>query len=182
MSPDYRQIILRQLLSNLVQKPKVFVSYHHANDQVYYDQFSALFSEVYDIITDRSVDRIFRSNDVQYQRARIRKKYIKGTSLTVVLCGTESWKRKFIDWEICATLNMRHALLGIVLPSQPRNRWNQYWWPDRLSDNLRTGYAHWIYWTEDPDTLKVAIDAARLRSRKTNLIDNSRPTMKRNLP
>jgi hypothetical protein len=35
----------------LYQKPKVFISYHHQNDQNWYDTFSRHFENVYNLIT-----------------------------------------------------------------------------------------------------------------------------------
>lgn len=162
-------------------KPRVFVSYHHENDQWDYDKFSKLFSDTYDIITDTSVDRNIESEDTEYQMRRIREDYIKGSSITIVLCGKESYKRKFIDWEICATLNKEHGLLGIILPDNKADTDGKYIVPGRLHDNIQSGYAHWIHWTENPTELVTAIQWARELSKKTTLIKNSRDTMKRNL-
>lgn len=161
-------------------KPKVFVSYHHKNDQWDYDKFTELFNENYDIITDTSVDRKIKSDDSEYQMRRIREDYITGSSVTVVLCGKESYKRKFIDWEICATLNKEHGLLGIILPDNPADLTGKYAVPGRLHDNIQSDYAHWIHWTDNPSELITAIQWARELSNKTSLLDNSRDTMKRN--
>jgi uncharacterized protein YbaA (DUF1428 family) len=162
------------------QKPKVFVSYHHDNDQAYYDRFSELFGDVYDLVTNRSVDRILGSDDADYQRNRIRDEYITGTSLTIVLCGAESHKRKFIDWEICATLNKEHGLLGIALPTARRTPDGKVIVPGRLVDNVQSGFAHFVSWTEDPNQAKAAIDTALQKAANKQRIANSRETMKRN--
>jgi hypothetical protein len=174
--------IVERLLREAPKKPKVFVSYHHKNDQEYYNLFSSLFGNVYELFTDNSVDRIIGSDNSQYQRDRIRDEYITGTSITIVLCGAESWKRKFIDWEICSTLNKRHALLGIILPTNPASWDNKYNVPSRLQDNIGTGFAHCIHWTKYPAVLEAAIYGAQCRARSGHKIDNSRNTMKRNLP
>ncbi len=159
-------------------KPKVFVSYHHANDQWDYDKFSSLFSDRYDVLNDSSLDRKIDSDDAEYQIRRIREEYITGTSITIVLCGKETFKRKFIDWEICATLNKEHALLGINLPDNPVTVNGTYIVPDRLHDNIQSGYARWMLWSDDPQTVAQAISNA-LNSQK-HLIDNSRETLQRN--
>ncbi len=164
------------------EKPRVFVSYHHENDQWYYDRFNQLFNDVYDILTDTSVDRKIGSEDPEYQMRRIREDYITGSSLTVVLCGSESYKRKFIDWEICATLNKEHALLCINLPTNRANQNGKFVVPDRLHDNVESGYAGWMQWTEDPSILSQGIEAAKNRSRQGRLIQNGRETTKKNLP
>ena len=38
-----------------VPRHKVFVSYHHQNDQGYRDRFERMFADVYDIMDSRSV-------------------------------------------------------------------------------------------------------------------------------
>ena len=50
-----------------------------------------MLSTRYDII-DRSLDRELDSDNLDYVYQRIRDKYIKRTSCTVVLCGTETYK------------------------------------------------------------------------------------------
>ena len=171
---------LAYALSKLLVRPKVFVSYHHKNDQEYYNYFSELFSNDYEILYDASVDRKIDSDDTEYQIRRIREKYITGTSLTIVLCGAETWKRKFVDWEICATLNKKHALLGINLPTNPINQYGKYIVPGRLYENIESGFAGVIQWTTDPKELYHAIIMAREKANRTSLIRNSALTMRRN--
>ena len=70
-------------------KPKVFISYHHESDQNWYNTFSHYFGNVYDLITDNSLERQIDSEDSDYVRAKIREDNITGTSLTIVLCGKD---------------------------------------------------------------------------------------------
>ncbi|HUU95201.1 MAG TPA: TIR domain-containing protein [Phycisphaerae bacterium] len=160
-------------------KSKVFVSYHHQRDQKYYDLFAELFADGYEILTDTSIDRKIGSDDVDYQQQVIREKHISGSSITVVLCGAETWKRRWVDWEIHMTLNKEHALLGICLPTNPRSSNGKFIVPDGLHVNIVTGYAHFIQWTENPQELKAAIEVAKQRARLTRNIDNTSPRMKR---
>jgi len=170
------------LLRRIV-KPRVFISYHHANNQWDCDRFSKLFADVYEIVSDASLDRRIDSEDVDYQIRRIREDFITGTSITIVLCGRETYKRKFVDWEIHATLNKEHALLGVNLPDNPLTPEGNYIVPARLHDNIASGFAGWMQWSEDPHVVGQAISDARARaSNSTSLINNSRPTMKRNSP
>src|SRR5882724_3917505 len=53
-------------------KPKVFVSYHHKNDQFWYDQFSELFTDSYELFTDTSIGRKIDSDDPIYLSRKIR--------------------------------------------------------------------------------------------------------------
>ncbi len=162
-------------------KPKVFVSYHHKNDQWWYDQFSRLFAGSYDLFTDTSIERIIDSDDPLYQSRKIREDHISGSSITVVLIGAETWKRKHVDWEIHATLEKKHALLGIALPGHATTFRGEVIVPDRLYDNLVSGFATWIHWLNDAATVSNAITNARQLVKAPNKTVNSRPQMGRNL-
>jgi hypothetical protein len=165
-----------------ITRSKVFVSYHHQNDQAYYDQFTKLFSEIYEIITDTSIDRKIGSDDVDYQQQVIRENHITGSSMTIVLCGAETWKRRWIDWEIYMTLNKEHALLGIILPTIAKDLYGNVIVPNRLYDNIMSAYADFISWTDNPNALRAAIGTAKDKARQTCRINNSRPRMERSLP
>jgi hypothetical protein len=160
-------------------KPRVFVSYHHGQDQAWYDLFSGLFAGTYDVFTDTSLERKVDSEDTDYIRQSIREENITGSSLTIVLCGPATWGRRWVDLEIQMTLNKKHALLGLVLPTHRASPAGKFLVPDRLHDNLETGFAYFVCWTEDPALLKGAIEEARTRSLHTGRILNSRPSMKR---
>ena len=77
------------------------------------------------------------------------------------------------------TLNKKHALLGIALPTAVKDPYGRVFVPDRLHANITSGFANWIMWTEDPLVLKTAIDAARNMARNTTMIQNSNPRMQR---
>jgi hypothetical protein len=171
-------------LLNIPKTRKLFVSYHHDNDQWYYDQLEALCGGC-DFLTDRSVDRLIGiSDDVEYQERRIREEYISGTSATIVLCGRETPWRKFIDWEIFATLYKDHGLVGVLLPYAQQNASGQYIVPDRLHDNIVSGFAVWKTWSElntsanPAATLRQWTEAAAAKDR--TLIRNWRDKRARN--
>jgi hypothetical protein len=168
------------------QKRRVFVSYHHALDQWSYNQFAMLFASTYDCIIDRSLDDPINSTNMDYVHRVIREENITGTSCTVVLCGAETWKRKFVDWELHSTVDKSHGLLGILLPSVTYSS-GLYSWdrkaivPPRLHDNVVVGYAHLINWTDQPSELVTAVNyAVSLASSRVS--DNSRVQMSANLP
>lgn len=176
--------LLDALLGSLSRppKPRVFVSYHHGNDQGWYDLFAQAFGGSFDVFTDTSLERRVDSDDADYIRRVIREQNITGSSMTVVLCGPETWKRRWVDWEIQMTLNKEHGLLGIALPTCARNLQGQCIVPDRLSDNIQSGYAGWITWPADSQTLRDAIWYARELSLLSLNIRNSRPAMQRSRP
>ena len=106
---------------------KVFVSYHHANDQEYRETFERWFSDVYDIMVSKSVEigEINPNLKTDTIRQKIRDEFLRDSTVTVVLIGAETWKRKHVDWEIGASIrdtkfNPRSGLLGILLPTYPR--------------------------------------------------------------
>lgn len=158
---------------------KVFVSYHHGGDQAYYDEFSRFFHDLYEAVRDNSLERLIQSDDSEYVMRQIREQYITGTSCTIVLIGAQSHERKYLDWEIKATLDKCHGLVGVVLPTHAKNPVGEIIVPDRFFDNHKTGYAIWTRWNGlTVQGLTQLIDAAIAKPQK--LIDNSRPMRQRN--
>lgn len=160
----------------------VFVSYHHGSDQAYYDNFVELMHDRLRIITDNSLDRRINSADHDYIMRRIREHHLHGSSCTIVLCGVDTWRRKYVDWEIQASLGQQMGLVGVWLPTLPLLANNGTDKPARLQDNIDTGYAVWISWgsiVADPLALTDAIERANGTS--TRLINNARVRLDRNL-
>jgi hypothetical protein len=167
--------------SILKTKRRIFVSYHHDSDQGYYNEFSRFFADEYEAIQDNSLDRLIDSTNTDYVIRRIREHHITGTSCTIVLCGPKTSLRKYVDWEIKATLDKDHSLIGVLLPNNLPDQQGNHYVPARLNDNIKTGYALFINWedlNQGPTHLKTLIEAANNKS--TALIDNSRALRKRN--
>ncbi|NET38546.1 MAG: TIR domain-containing protein [Cyanothece sp. SIO1E1] len=134
---------------------KVFVSYSHRLDQSAADQFRNFFSDERDVFIDKSI-----RNDIgELQKNTIKnhlKKLIKDSSVTVILIGSETGGRWWIDWEIYNSLrkgegNERNGLLGIRIP------YKNCWIPDRLNDNIPT-MGHIIDWPSNYRTLANEIE------------------------
>lgn len=162
-------------------KRKVFLSYHHDGDQYYYNEFSKKFHDEYEAVTDNSLDRRVDSEDIDYVMRRIREYYITGTSCSIVLVGNESWGRKYIDWEIKATLDKQHGLIGVQLPTLLSNSSGRVNVPARFSDNIDSGYALWVSWanfTANISSCRGYIEQANCRS--NTLIRNTRERRLRN--
>lgn len=85
-------------------KHKVFISYHHDNDQWAKEKLLELNSK-YDIFIDRSVDTGDISDDLSDEKIRkkIRDEYLRDT-VTILLVGTETKNRKHIDWELYSSM------------------------------------------------------------------------------
>jgi len=170
---------LRSALSKLLTKRRVFISYHHKLDQYHCDFLSMHFSKNLKVFTDRRLDEPVRSDDPEYVIRKIREDYIQGSSITIVLCGKETHKRKYVDWEIASTLHHEHAILGIRLPGCTIM-------PERLYQNYSSGYAHMINWNPllwklNPSQFIQEIKIAIQRSNTKSLIRNSASQMARNL-
>lgn len=107
-----------------MSKHKVFISYHHANDQIYKDNL-VKFNEENDIFIDMSVDSSGIDDtglNSEQIRAIIRDKYLRDSTVTIILIGTETKNRKHVDWEIFSsmyngTINKKSGILLINLPS-----------------------------------------------------------------
>lgn len=99
---------------------KVFLSFHRA-DMEYKEYFLRIFSRV---LVDHSVGPGDIADNIPTDDVtrRIRDEYIRDATVTIVLIGGETWKRKHVDWEIDSSLrdtrlNSRTGLLGILLPT-----------------------------------------------------------------
>lgn len=172
---------LASLAASLYKPPrrKVFVSYHHSGDQTYYDEFSRFFHDQYEAVFDNSLERRVDSDDVRYVMQRIRDTYITGTSCTVVLIGAATHQRKYVDWEIKATLDKQHGLVGIILPNHQKTMDGKIIVPDRLHNNISTGYASLEHWSNlTAQRLIEIVNAAANRSK--SLIVNSMEMKQRN--
>ncbi|MCP9291811.1 TIR domain-containing protein [Gracilimonas sediminicola] len=106
-----------------MSKKKVFISYHHDNDQNYKNQLIK-FNLAHDIFENVSVDTGDISDDLESQRIReiIRDDYLQDSTVTIVLIGTETKGRKHVDWEIYSSMingkvNKRSGILVINLPT-----------------------------------------------------------------
>ena len=126
------------------RRHKVFVSYHHENDQEYKDR---LVEEMSADIVDRSVEDGDIDDGLKTEAIwqKIRDEHIADATVLLVLVGRHTRSRKFVDWEIGSALNKsrdtsRCGVLGIVLPDHPdygKGRWNSNLLPQRLAANIQ---------------------------------------------
>lgn len=169
---------------------KVFVSYHHSiGDQKYRNDFEKLFAEKHDVMISKSVQigDINPNLTTETIRQKIRDEYLRDSTVTVVLIGAETWKRKHVDWEIGSSIrqtqyNPRSGLLGILLPTYPRSdptKYNQFTIPPRLYDNIQCRFASIHNWSTDPAVVQKWIHDAFERRNKIDP-DNSFPNFVNN--
>ncbi len=102
---------------------KVFISYHHANDQAYKDGLTQ-FNTQHRIFIDGSGDTREISDALTDEQIRttIRDDYLADSTVTIVLVGTETKNRKHVDWEMYSSMhdgpvNKKSGIVVIVLPT-----------------------------------------------------------------
>lgn len=107
----------------MLSKHKVFISYHHENDQQAKDKLLELNTR-HNIFIDMSVDTGDINEELSDEqiRQKIRDEYLRDSSVTILLVGTETKNRKHIDWEIFSSMydgviNKKSGILVIQLPS-----------------------------------------------------------------
>lgn len=105
--------------------PKIFISYHHANDQDYKEELASLVqkSGIFEDCSVRDGDipenGIFSAEAI---RRKIRDEYLKDTTVTILLVGEETSGRKHVDWEIHLSMlggedYTKSGILVVNLPS-----------------------------------------------------------------
>ena len=169
----------------MTQRHKVFISYHHGDfnlpgDQRYKEEFEQEFSGVDFISRSVAIGDINPHLNTDTIRQKIRDDYLRDSTVTIVLVGAHTWKRKHVDWEIGSSIrhtkyNHRSGLIGIILPTHPlyqaRNRGETlhsycnpiftrmlsndnlqhlHTIPPRLYDNIANDYASYYFWPPDP--------------------------------
>lgn len=102
---------------------RVFVSYHHENDQEWKRNL-VKWAKENDIFIDWSVDTGDISDELTDQqiREKIRDEYLRDSSVTILLVGTDTKYRKHIDWEIYSSMydgsvNKKSGIIVINLPT-----------------------------------------------------------------
>lgn len=169
---------------------KTFISYHR-EDQEEVDKFIETFDHERDVFiaravgSDQTMDDLIESDDDDYVMRRIREEYIKDSTVTLVFIGKNTWTRKFVDWEIAASLRqgpkagLPNGVLAILSPEL-----SEAILPDRFVDNWESGYARYYPYPKNRTQLANWIDEAfeaREDEDKRELITNGRRRLRRNL-
>jgi hypothetical protein len=167
---------------------KCFISYHVADkDEVkqFVEDFGSEFIPRTVGVTDE--DDFIDSEDEDYIKGQIRSKYLSDSTVTIVLLGAGTYGRKYVDWEISATLrddsvNHRSGLLLItlpsvngstVLPARARDNW--------VEGNPSASYAIYHSYPTSLRSLRDDIELAyQWKNSKGDLVKNSRELKKNN--
>lgn len=161
-----------------------FVSYHHGYDQEHIVKLRKIIRKMK--VSDFSLkDDIGHLSDETIYK-KIRKK-MYNCSVTVILVGEKTGHRKWIDWEIWASLrSYKHpydsqksfksnGLLAVFLPCE------SYSIPDRLQDNIDSGYAVCMNWENLEKEFQQKVELAYInRNNAKSKIRNKREKIDRN--
>lgn len=170
-------------------KRKVFIS-HHKRDRVEVDNFIRQFAKIENVFIPYVLgandnDEFVNSNDTAYVMSRIRAKYLQDTTVTIVLVGSCTHSRRYVDWELKSSLRQGeytpNGVMGIILPSQGNN----CWMPPRLEanwtkDHINCYSRYWIYPRSASELRTWIEDAYQARTTRAHLIQNSQEMMKNN--
>jgi hypothetical protein len=123
---------------------------------------------------------IIDSNDTDYVMRRIRELYLQDSTVTLVLIGRCTWARRFVDWEVQASLRQPkdgypNGLVAVQL-------WESYTTlPDRVKLNVASEYAKFYEYPSSSNSLAKIIDEAwDARFDKASLIKNPRDRFSHN--
>ena len=183
MPPDYSQLFSQSSAQQTIRR-KVFISHYHAH-QGETDVFLQTFGEVFIRKTVGALgdQNYINSNDPEYVMRRIRADYIGDSTITIVLVGGCTHSRRYIDWEIKASLrqaqdSLPNGLIGIQMPSSGSN----FHAPQRLAANWSKDdsdcYARCYRYPQSKEELRGWIeDAYSARVQRAKWIRNSHDTM-----
>lgn len=159
-------------------KRKVFFSYYR-DDRPAVNKFVDRWSDVFiakNLVAydDRS---LICGNDGDYILSKIRNDYLEDSTVTLVLMGTCTHSRRYIDWEIKSSLRQGcyapNGLLGVVLP----NLSDAPHIPERFScnwNNASESYAEYYHAPSSEEQLGRWIEHAyNARAARSHLIKNT---------
>ena len=176
------------MVNNKIRR-KVFIS-HHKEDRKEVDAFINKFGnekKVFQpyVLGANDNDDFIDSSNTAYVMTQIRKKYLQDTTVTIVLIGSCTHSRRYVDWEIKSSLRQGeyppNGLIGIILPSQGTSAYM----PPRLeknwnSDNLDCYAKYYVYPSRADELRRWIDDAYNARTQRAYLIKNSQVMMKYN--
>lgn len=169
-------------------KRRVFIS-HFRGDEKEVNEFIEEFANQEKVFTPYVLganknDDFIDSSNTDYVMSQIRKKYLQDSTVTIVLIGSCTHSRRYVDWEIKSSLTQGeytpNGLLGILLPSQG----TKAYLPDRFKLNWNKDdkrYAVGRTYPRSPVELGSWIDEAYdRRTTRAFLIENPQDMMKYN--
>lgn len=135
-----------------MDKHKVFISYYHDDDQIYKDYLcdnlnfdSELFVDY--SVRDGDIDDTNKSDETI--RREIRDDYIADATVLLLLCGPNTKKRKYIDWELHAAMydTENNPKMGIIVINLPRSNNNVRAVTEREKEIVSPG-SYWVTYSK----------------------------------
>jgi len=169
-------------------KRRVFVSYSHMNQQ----EVENFVFKWRNVFTPRALGMAFDNNLINsdnptYVMSRIRAEYLGDSTVTIVLVGTCTHSRRYVDWELKASLqrgtSTPNGVVAFLLPSAHNHNSRLYpHLPDRLASNYKylddTSYARYWFMPETEAQMRNCIEIAfQARTRLADNIVNSTERM-----
>lgn len=168
-------------------KRRVFIS-HYGEDRAEVDSFINHFANSLQIFTPyvlgaNNNDDFINSTNTDYVMNRIRELYLKDSTVTIVLIGSCTHSRRYIDWEIKSSLRQGtgytpNGLIGIIIPSQG----NSAYLPPRFEANWNQEHIdcyarYWVYPSSGDALGQWIDDAYNARTSRNRFINNSQSMM-----
>ncbi|WP_180699906.1 TIR domain-containing protein [Pseudomonas crudilactis] len=127
---------------------RVFVSYHHKNEQWLKDDLLALNSEA-EIFFDCSVavGDIDENLEPQIIRQTIRRSYLSESTVLILIVGRETQYRKHVDWELYSSMynGSKFGRSGVVVLLSPDCESSYFTAPSKkIKDALYPQYENWM--------------------------------------
>lgn len=153
----------RGAIRSMAVRHKAFLSYHQ-EDREAVREFISEFDEGEDIFITRGItvpDDVIDSTNPDYVMGRIRELFLRDSTVTIVLIGKCTWARRFVDWEVQASLRQPAGGLPNGLMAVLLNRYaTSGTLPDRVKLNVDGGYANFYSYPAGPATLRSWIETA----------------------
>jgi hypothetical protein len=150
---------------------KCFISHHRA-DAAAVDRFINRFGASRFIKRGVTMpEEVIDSKNTDYVMRRIRELYIRDSTVTIVLVGKCTWARRFVDWEVQASLRQPNpnGLLAILIDERIRPPL-----PNRVQLNKDSGYAAYHFYPDSSAVLGDWIETAYVVRTRVNLVKNPR--------
>lgn len=174
----------------MAEKRRVFVSFY-GGDEHEVEAFCREWGDRQGVFTKRILHEaytgdIVNSADAEYVIGRIRTDFLADSTVTLLLMGKCTHSRRYVDWELKATLRQGlsytpNGLLAVQLPSVSGQSLHL---PPRLDANLKPnngGYARYYVSPQSAAQLAGWIeDAFAARTTRAKLIVNSQDRMEYN--
>lgn len=126
-------------------KRRVFISFDH-DDTAQVNGFLGLRNIIDNLeFYNHKLDHEIQGQSDAYKRRKIREKYIRPSSVTIVLIGNRTAHSKWVDWEIEDSIAEGNGLLGFrtngpIPPRLPSDHVGD-WQPDK--------FVSWINWASE---------------------------------